>query len=233
MSDHNKKYEFTGNIKEFNGKVLFQIRAVQQFEAIIELDKTYTVLAGQPGGWIESEANLVNNYEEASWVDTDSIVLGTARLSNTFVFGSSIVEDSITTDCLIRDSLILAGSTIYASNIKKSEIYKCVLFNGYIDRSSILLSRIIQGDIKQSKVLRCVINGSTLNKIHQSLVANIIVNDCDIVESQYVYDRTSSDCNLDIVRNVIINKNKIASDRRFIPFGARPTIKGENDMAKE
>lgn len=225
MSDYNKKYEFTGEIKEFNGKVLFQIRAVHQFEDIINLSETYTVMEGQLGGWIENESNLVNNCEEASWIDVDSIVMGNARLSHTFVFGSSIVEDSITTDCLIRDSSVLAGSTIYASNIKKSEIYRCALFNGYIDRSAITLSRIIQGDIKQSQVLRCVIGGSTLAKIHQSLVTDAIVNDCDIIKSQYAHDHTIPDP--DIIRNVTINKNKITSDRKFIPYGTRPIMKGE------
>jgi len=51
----NKKYEFTGETKEWCGHTLHRIRAI--------IDIAYTK-AGEIGGWIESESNL-SEYDNA------------------------------------------------------------------------------------------------------------------------------------------------------------------------
>lgn len=61
----NKKYEFTGETKEWCGHTLHRIRAI--------VDIAYTK-AGEVGGWIESESNLSENG--------DAEVCGDARSNN-------------------------------------------------------------------------------------------------------------------------------------------------------
>ena len=52
-----KKYEFTGETKEFRGVTLKQIRALVTIAGV--------VTAGDCGGWIESEENLSQVYGNA------------------------------------------------------------------------------------------------------------------------------------------------------------------------
>ena len=71
----NRKYEFTGQTKEFLGRTLKQIRAIVSFG---------TVVQGEIGGWIEAEANLQVSgnawvYGNA-WVSDNARVSGNARV---------------------------------------------------------------------------------------------------------------------------------------------------------
>ena len=77
----NKKYEFTGETKEFCGRTLHRIRAI--------VDVAYAK-AGDVGGWIESEANLsdVGN----AWVYGDAKVYGNAEVyGDAKVYGNAKV----------------------------------------------------------------------------------------------------------------------------------------------
>ena len=77
----NKKYEFTGETKEWRGHILHRIRAI--------VDIAY-VKAGAVGGWIESESNLSENGN--AWVYGDAKVCGNARVcGNAWVYGDAKV----------------------------------------------------------------------------------------------------------------------------------------------
>ncbi len=66
-----KKYEFTGETKEFCGGTLKQIRALVTIAGV--------VTAGDCGGWIESEKNLAQVYGNA-WVSGNARVSGNNAL---------------------------------------------------------------------------------------------------------------------------------------------------------
>ena len=66
-----KKYEFTGETKEFCGVTLKQIRALVTIAGV--------VTAGDCGGWIEGEKNLAHVSGDA-WVSGDARVSGNASL---------------------------------------------------------------------------------------------------------------------------------------------------------
>lgn len=68
-----KKYEFTGETKEFFGHTLHRIRAVIDFG---------DVKAGDLGGWIETEENL--SHEGNAWVYGQACISGQARISGQY-----------------------------------------------------------------------------------------------------------------------------------------------------
>ena len=77
----NKKYEFTGETKEWRGHILHRIRAI--------VDIAYAK-AGEFGGWIESESNLSENGD--AWVFGDAKVCGDAKVyGNAEVYGNVCV----------------------------------------------------------------------------------------------------------------------------------------------
>ena len=69
-----RKYEFTGETKEFSGHTLHRIRAVRDFDT-----EFCHVKAGDLGGWIESEKNLDQDY--TAWVADEAMVFGAASVS--------------------------------------------------------------------------------------------------------------------------------------------------------
>lgn len=60
-----KKYEFTGETKEFLGITMRRIRAIKSFG---------DVKAGDIGGWIEKDSNL--SHDGNAWVSGDARVYG-------------------------------------------------------------------------------------------------------------------------------------------------------------
>lgn len=62
-----KKYEFTGETKQWLGRTLHQIRAIVDFG---------DVKTGDIGGWIEKEENL--SHEDTAWVYGNALVYGDA-----------------------------------------------------------------------------------------------------------------------------------------------------------
>ena len=63
------KYRLTDETKEYYGRILHRIEAVETFGS---------VEAGEKGGWIEKEANL--SQEGLSWVCGDALVCGDAQV---------------------------------------------------------------------------------------------------------------------------------------------------------
>ena len=80
----NKKYEFTGEEKQFYGRTLKRIKAKKDFE---------NVACGDIGGWIEREENLDQNG--TAWIYDNARVFGEARVyDNAKVSGNAEVYDN-------------------------------------------------------------------------------------------------------------------------------------------
>ena len=87
-----KKYEFTDETRTlFSGKVLHRIKALVDIEGVVK--------AGELGGFIEKEKNLLHNGK--AWVYGDALVYNTARIydnaavfGNAYVFGDAQVYDN-------------------------------------------------------------------------------------------------------------------------------------------
>ena len=78
MKEQQKKYELTGEfIEHWSGKKLYRIRALVTFGAVV---------AGQLGGFVESEKNLDQSLSGDAWVSgdarvsADALVYGDARV---------------------------------------------------------------------------------------------------------------------------------------------------------
>ena len=92
-----KKYEFTGGTKKVRGRTLYQIRAVT---AIASLG----VVAGDIGGWIESENNL--SHKGDAWVFDNACVYDNACVS-----GDACVYDNacVSGDACVYDNACVSG----------------------------------------------------------------------------------------------------------------------------
>jgi hypothetical protein len=79
-----KKYEFTGETKDWGGRTLHQIRALVAINA-------FAVNVGDVGGWVESESCL--SHSGSAWVSGDAHVYGNARVyGNAWVYGNARVS---------------------------------------------------------------------------------------------------------------------------------------------
>ena len=85
MKEQQKKYELTGEfIEHWSGKKLYRIRALVTFG---------TVVAGQLGGFVESEKNLDQSLYGNAWVYDNAWVYGDAQVSgNAQVYGNAWVS---------------------------------------------------------------------------------------------------------------------------------------------
>ena len=73
-----KKYEFTGETKNYRGKTLHRIRAVRSFNGVKK---------GQLGGFIESEDNL--SHDGNAWICSNAEVFGSARVYGDILVGNT------------------------------------------------------------------------------------------------------------------------------------------------
>ena len=72
MKEQQKKYELTDEFIEiFGGKKLYRIKALVSFGVVV---------AGQLGGFIESEKNLDQSLSGNAWVSGNALVYGSARV---------------------------------------------------------------------------------------------------------------------------------------------------------
>ena len=93
-----KKYEFTGEVKEYLGVTLHRIRALINFN---DVEK------GELGGFIEKEENL-SHYNDA-WVYDNARVAG-----NAFVYGNAMVADTALVD---GDAWVSGNARVYGNAI--------------------------------------------------------------------------------------------------------------------
>lgn len=106
----NKKYEFTGETKEFGEYTLRRIRAL--------VDIKHIVKKGELGGWIEDEENL--SHEGNCWVSDGCYVCAGARVyENALVAGGAKVLNSskVYGNAYIRMCSGVYGSKVYGSAV--------------------------------------------------------------------------------------------------------------------
>ena len=84
MKEQQKKYELTDEFIEiFGGKKLYRIKALVSFGVVV---------AGQLGGFIESEKNLDQSLSGNAWVSGNARVYGSARVyGDAWVSGDALV----------------------------------------------------------------------------------------------------------------------------------------------
>lgn len=109
-----RKYEFTGETKEFSGHTLHRIRAVRDFTT-----SSGPVKSGCLGGWIESEKNLDQDY--TAWVADEAMVFEAASVSeeacvsgHAQVFGEAIV----TGGAEVTDNARIFGTAFILDSVK-------------------------------------------------------------------------------------------------------------------
>jgi hypothetical protein len=129
MPKAQKKYEFTGETKEFSGHTLHRIRAVRDFD-----NEACHVKAGDLGGWIESDKNLDQDY--TAWVTDEAMVYGKASVAEealvsghaqvfgeAIVTGGAVVTDNarIFGDAFILDFVKIYGDTQFCGDTMVSD----------------------------------------------------------------------------------------------------------------
>lgn len=121
----NRKYEFTGETRNWVGRTLHRIRAVRDFG---------DVKAGDLGGWIETESNLSNDgnarvYGNA-WVYGNAEVYGNARVyGNAEVYGRKHIlwismigsRDDTVTFCRSKERKIIVAVGCFSGTIDEFE----------------------------------------------------------------------------------------------------------------
>lgn len=130
----NTKYELTSNTIEYDGKTLYQIRALRDFN---------DVKAGDLGGWVESEKNLSDGGN--AWVYENAMVFENALVyRNALVFGAARVfgDAQVCEDAKIEsleDICIFSGfgsanriTTAFRGSTGEIRI-SCGCFSGNID----------------------------------------------------------------------------------------------------
>lgn len=75
-----KKYELTENYIIFNGKKLFQVKALISFGNVKPVDL---------GGYIEKESNL--SHHNNAWVSGNAVICGNAVIFDNAVIGGNAV----------------------------------------------------------------------------------------------------------------------------------------------
>ena len=132
MQEKQKKYELTDEfIEHWSGKKLYRIRALVSFGVVV---------AGQLGGFVESEKNLGQSLSGDAWVSGnaevsgDALVSGSARVygdaevsGNARVYGDALVSG----DALVRSYAVISDRKMifWASNVG-SENGTLTVFNG-------------------------------------------------------------------------------------------------------
>ena len=99
----NRKYEFTGETKNWIGRTFHRIRAVRDFG---------DVKAGDLGGWIETESNLSNDGN--AWVYGDARVYGRKHILWISMIGS---RDDTVTFMQAKDEKIIVAVGCFAGTI--------------------------------------------------------------------------------------------------------------------
>lgn len=138
-----KKYEFTENEQEYQQTTFRQIRALVDIPL-------HNVKAGELGGWIEEELNL--SHEGACWVEPESFVLRSARVSgdagirgkSIIDFRSRVTENAVVSNSVVHGiNLISGGCVISDSDIRG----QCTIQSNSRIESSKIEGLLIQGDV--------------------------------------------------------------------------------------
>lgn len=140
-------YTFTGESKVVNGITVYQIVAI---------DDVYTAVPGTLGGWVSSPNCL--SQEDRSWIDQDTILIGSRVSGTSYIGGITTVVNSIIKDTLINESskdlcdntlritdsdltkVVFTGEgTIYKSNLSHVKVNEVIVpLSDVILKSSVL-----------------------------------------------------------------------------------------------
>jgi len=148
MKEQQKKYELTGEfIEHWSGKKLYRIRALVSFGVVV---------AGQLGGFVESEKNLDQSLSGDAWVYGNARVYGDARVrshavisEHKMIFGASNVgsENGTLTVFNGRDGLIVTRGcftgTVDEFLAKSAEVHDDKTKNEYKLLIEVAKSRIL------------------------------------------------------------------------------------------
>lgn len=103
-----KKYEFTNETKEIDGRILHRIVATKDF---YRGNRISIVRKGDLGGFIEFEDNL--SHDGGSWVMNDSCVYERAHIiGNALVGGCAHVHGN----SLVRENVYVCGNALVSGN---------------------------------------------------------------------------------------------------------------------
>ena len=134
MKEQQKKYELTGEfIEHWSGKKLYRIRALVSFGVVV---------AGQLGGFVESEKNLDQSLSGDAWVSGNALVYGDAwvygdaRVSgDAWVYGNARVYG----DARVRSHAVISEhKMIFGASNVGSENGTLTVFNG---RDGLIVTR--------------------------------------------------------------------------------------------
>ena len=111
MKDQQKKYELTDEcIEHCSGKKLYRIRALVSFGVVV---------AGQLGGFVESEQNLDQSLSGNAWVYGNAQVYGDAQVSgNAWVYGDAWVYGNaqVSGNARVYDNAKVSGNALVYGN---------------------------------------------------------------------------------------------------------------------
>lgn len=149
----NKKYEFTGETKEFGEFTLRRIRAL--------VDIKHIVKKGELGGWIEDEENL--SHEGNCWVNDGCYVCGGARVyENAHIAGGAKV---------------LYGSKVYASAVVSGG--SLVINNAEVYGNATIVGGAVVSD--GAKVFGAAIVDHGANVSNKAVLSNIAKVSGDVI----------------------------------------------------
>ena len=142
MKEQQKKYELTGEfIEHWSGKKLYRIKALVTFGAVV---------AGQLGGFVESEKNLDQSLYGNAWVSGNARVRSYAVISECkMIFGASNVgsENGTLTVFNGKDGLIVTRGcftgTVDEFLAKSAEVHDDKTKNEYKLLIEVAKSRIL------------------------------------------------------------------------------------------
>ena len=125
-----KKYEFTGETRGYYGRTLHRIRALIDIEDI-------GLTAGQLGGWIETEANLLQSG--TGWVYDQAIVCGGGTIEGGTIMGGTITGGTIWGGTIEGGTIMggtIRGGTIRGGTIRGGTIEGGTIMGGTIKTSA-------------------------------------------------------------------------------------------------
>ena len=143
-----KKYEFTEETLDWEGRTLHRIRALKDFG---------DVKAGDIGGWIEEEKNL--SHEGDCWIYSEAKIYGNAAIKNNAVIrGNAVVGGH----AVIGDDAIIRGYAVIEDN---------AVIGGYaaIGDHAVIEDHAVIGD-------DAVINGNTIIKDNAVINGRAVIN---------------------------------------------------------
>lgn len=148
--EENKKYKLTDETKVYNGKTLYRIQALKDFDFIHK---------GDTGGFVESELNL--SQKRNCWIYNNAMVFDDARVTgdaevsdNAVVCGNSLISGLafVYGNAFIKDSSVTGSSGVGDNAIVTNNVYirggSRIKGNAKIDKGVAVMDGFFNGDCK-------------------------------------------------------------------------------------